>query len=52
MSVIEPVSNINNLKFYIYGNNQVRGIHWLHCKPFDGRDYVVGNIEKLRKFVK
>ena len=23
MSVIEPVSNINNLKFYIYGNNQV-----------------------------
>ena len=35
-----------------YGNNQVRGIHWLHCKPFDGRDYAVGNIEKLRKFVK
>ena len=23
MSVIEPVSNINNLKFYIYGNDQV-----------------------------
>lgn len=35
-----------------YGNNQVRGIHWLHCKPFDRRDYVAGNIEKLRKFVK
>ena len=35
-----------------YGNNQVRGIHWLHCKPFDERNYVVGNIEKLRKFVK
>lgn len=35
-----------------YANNTIRSIHWNHCEPLNNRDYVIGNIENLRKFVK